>query len=364
MLRTVGGWIIVLVLLPWGQASAEEAIVGKMLGAGVHAYFAHDPARALECLNAAIEAGTHDPRAYYFRGLAQLRLGASDQAKEDFQIGAQLESTNTNTAFNVPRALERVQGADRLMLEQYRAQGRLMAAQLQEARDEDRYKKQRQDQQSLVQPVAPAIPVDKDPTAAFQSGPVGEPTPAAAPAAAPAEAPAEAPAAAAATPKAAEKAPAPVAKAAAPAKKPATPAKAPAATAKAAAPKAEADDPFATPAAAPAAKADDKPADADAMSAPADAMADQPAADGAKPAPAADDPFAAPATAKPAAAKPAAKAAEADDPFGAGDAGAAKPASKPAAKLPSLPAKKAADAADPFGGPAPSAPPAKPSNPF
>lgn len=416
LVRLVG----VVVLLLCAQARAEDAIVVKMLGSGLHAYFAHDPARAITYLTSAIEGGTQDPRAYYFRGLSYLQMGAEEQAKGDFLVGAQLESSNTNAFFNVPRSLERVQGGERMVLEQYRAEARITALQLAEARNRERYEKTRQEQgKALNQQVAPAIPVApeaNDPTAAFQSGPVREP---AAPAA---EAPAAEAAAAAEMP-AADAKPAETTEAPAAAEKPAEDAKPaeakdmPAAPTAPAAdmPAAPADDPFA----APAKPAEDKPAAekpaeekapaADMPAAPADdpfatpaKPAGKPAAD--KPAAPADDPFAAPAkpaekpaeekpaTDKPAEDKPAADTMDgsttekpADEAKPAADTmemssdqppaadskpaadepakPAAKGAAKPGAKLPNLPAKKA-DASDPFGGPAPAAPASKVTDPF
>jgi hypothetical protein len=97
-------------------------------GNGVHAYHEGDYQCSYDELTEVIEAGSNDPRAYFFRGLAALKLGRSDEAEADFQQGANLEADGTGGRI-VSRALERVQGCDRLKLEHYRAQARVAAVQ-------------------------------------------------------------------------------------------------------------------------------------------------------------------------------------------------------------------------------------------
>ncbi len=70
-----------IVLLVGGLASlfsvslfAQEAVLGQEYGAGVHAFFTGDYASAYEHLTTAIQGGSKDPRAFYFRGLACLKL--------------------------------------------------------------------------------------------------------------------------------------------------------------------------------------------------------------------------------------------------------------------------------------------------
>jgi mono/diheme cytochrome c family protein len=60
---------------------ADEPLgVAASYGAGVHAYYDGNYQTAYDALTAAIEAGTLDPRAYYFRGLTALKLGRLDEA--------------------------------------------------------------------------------------------------------------------------------------------------------------------------------------------------------------------------------------------------------------------------------------------
>ena len=106
----------------------EPVAVRTAIGDGMHAYHAGDYDRAYEALTNAIEAGTDDPRSYYFRGLAAVRLGRTSEAEADFTTGADRELANGSMR-RVSLSLERVQGSDRLTLERFRARARLGALQ-------------------------------------------------------------------------------------------------------------------------------------------------------------------------------------------------------------------------------------------
>ncbi|MGD0516201.1 MAG: hypothetical protein ABSA26_01580 [Thermoguttaceae bacterium] len=123
-----------LVLLVGGLASlwasssqAQETVLLQLYDKGVHEYFSGDYSKAFERLTAAIGAGSRDPRAFYFRGLAYLKLGRAPEAEMDFRKAAELESRDINKYYNVGRALERVQGTERKLLESYRVQARMAA---------------------------------------------------------------------------------------------------------------------------------------------------------------------------------------------------------------------------------------------
>lgn len=109
-------------------AGEEPGVVRDAIGGGIHAYHAGDFNRAYDDLTNAIEAGTSDPRSYYFRGLAALRLGRTSEADADFASGAEREATSGSIR-RVSLSLERVQGPDRLALERFRARARLGALQ-------------------------------------------------------------------------------------------------------------------------------------------------------------------------------------------------------------------------------------------
>jgi hypothetical protein len=109
-------------------AGEEPLAVRDAIGAGIHAYHAGDFHRAYDDLTNAIEAGTEDPRGYYFRGLAALRLGRTSEAEADFTAGADRE-LSTGGIRRVSLSLERVQGTERLTLERFRSRARLGALQ-------------------------------------------------------------------------------------------------------------------------------------------------------------------------------------------------------------------------------------------
>jgi hypothetical protein len=90
---------------------------------GVHAYFAGRYADADAFLLQAQANELNDPRPYYFRALTLLRLGRSAEAREEFGIAASFEAETPNR-YAVGTALQRVQGADRLLLEKYRRMAR------------------------------------------------------------------------------------------------------------------------------------------------------------------------------------------------------------------------------------------------
>lgn len=108
--------------------TSESRPVAAVYGQGVHAYFAGDYQRSYDDLSQAIAAGTQDPRAYYFRGLAAVRLGRLDEAEADFSSGADREMTQSGD-WPVGRSLERIQGGDRLRLERHRTRARVVALQ-------------------------------------------------------------------------------------------------------------------------------------------------------------------------------------------------------------------------------------------
>jgi len=126
--------------LPAPAIRAEEPLaVASSYGAGVHAYYDGDYQTAYDALTAAIEAGSLDPRAYYYRGLTSIKLGrADDEIEGDFAEGATRESAGRG-GLSVSRSLERVQGRDRLRLEKYRQRARVAAVQRDEAAIRQRY---------------------------------------------------------------------------------------------------------------------------------------------------------------------------------------------------------------------------------
>jgi hypothetical protein len=121
-------------------ARADEPLgVAASYGAGVHAYYDGNYQAAYDALTAAIEAGTLDPRAYYYRGLTSIKLGKiDDEINGDFAEGASRETMGRG-GMSISRSLERIQGRDRHRLEAYRQRARVAAVQRDEAAIRQRY---------------------------------------------------------------------------------------------------------------------------------------------------------------------------------------------------------------------------------
>jgi hypothetical protein len=108
-------------------AVGQEAGLTDLYGNGVHAYFAGQPQQALETLTQAIDAGSQDPRVFYYRGLVWLAMNSPQAAEEDFARGAALEAGDAGGLFRVDWALERIQGRTRMIIERHRTAARLEA---------------------------------------------------------------------------------------------------------------------------------------------------------------------------------------------------------------------------------------------
>ena len=109
------------------SAVAQDSVLAELYGHGVHAYYSAQYQQAHEYLTTAIDQGTRDPRAFYFRGLAYTRLGRPDEAKADFQKGSELETGGADRIYPVSHSLQRIQGATRITIERQRQQARLAA---------------------------------------------------------------------------------------------------------------------------------------------------------------------------------------------------------------------------------------------
>ena len=126
----------------WNGAAAlapAQQILDDLYGQGVHAFHDRDFATSVRWLSEAIEQGTRDPRAYYFRGLSHLRLGDDQAASADFAQGAELETSATDQFFPIAESLARVQGNARVQIESARREARRIAKERLAARERARY---------------------------------------------------------------------------------------------------------------------------------------------------------------------------------------------------------------------------------
>jgi tetratricopeptide (TPR) repeat protein len=153
---------------------AQDVVLGQKYGLGVHAYFAGDYVKAYEQLIAAIDGGSKDPRAFYFRGLAYLKLGRTQEANLDFQKGAELESRDFNKFYNVAKSLERVQGAPRVALENFRIEARLAVLEEAERMRKARYEAIQREEQRVLRDQAQVPPPLPEATKGAEATPAAD----------------------------------------------------------------------------------------------------------------------------------------------------------------------------------------------
>src|SRR3954464_4792366 len=119
--RTLGTISLCLLVSP---LFAQEPRPAKLYEQGVNAYFDGRACQADTFLSEAIQSNSQDPRAYYFRALSLLREGRVAEARGDMLVGAKLEAQSPQHQV-IGAALERIQGSERLMLEEFRRNARL-----------------------------------------------------------------------------------------------------------------------------------------------------------------------------------------------------------------------------------------------
>jgi hypothetical protein len=128
----LGGLTLLAVLLGSAAALCPTSVTGApaldtLYGTGVHQFFRGDAHDSIQTLSDCIDAGSRDPRVYYFRGLALAGAGRSDEAEADFAEAARIEAAGTG-AWDVGRALERIQGPRRHRIERHRLAARVALA--------------------------------------------------------------------------------------------------------------------------------------------------------------------------------------------------------------------------------------------
>src|SRR5205085_2513414 len=161
---------------------------------GVHAFFAGNIRGSFDALNTAIQSGSRDPRAFYYRGLVLNRLGRPNEATDDFRKGSQLELLG-GEPYPVGKSLERIQGPERIMLEAHRRAARLAIHNTQAAQERVRYEEAKRAENEVLRggyralPPPPAVRSGTDSTDPF-AAPPPPPAPLPAPAATPAPIPA------------------------------------------------------------------------------------------------------------------------------------------------------------------------------
>ncbi len=113
--------LVFLVSSVFSIGNPAEPSPADQLAVAVESWHVGDLNGAQGLLTQIIEAGTRDPRAYYYRALLSEQLGTDSE--QDLRAAAKLEAETTSSRL-VNRALENVQGATRAKIEKYRAEAR------------------------------------------------------------------------------------------------------------------------------------------------------------------------------------------------------------------------------------------------
>ncbi|MFP6588759.1 MAG: hypothetical protein VB814_14000, partial [Pirellulaceae bacterium] len=148
-------------------AVAQDAQHRVLYGQGVHAYYNGDYESAVRYLTASISKKTADPRSYYFRGLANAKLGNDEASLADLKKGAAIEALDNRGVYQISTALQRIQGQPRLQIEKLRKQARLDLAAAEKVRLQARYEQQQSDEAAVLRKpaqTAPSIPADAETT--------------------------------------------------------------------------------------------------------------------------------------------------------------------------------------------------------
>jgi hypothetical protein len=146
---------------------AQDAQHRVLYGQGVHAYYNGDYESAIRYLTATISKNTDDPRSYYFRGLANAKLGNDEASLADLKKGAAVEALDDRGVYQISTALQRIQGQPRLQIEKLRKQARLDLAAAEKMRLQARYEQQQSDEATVLRKptqTAPSIPADAETT--------------------------------------------------------------------------------------------------------------------------------------------------------------------------------------------------------
>ena len=136
-------------------ASAQDAVLEELYGSGVHEFFSGNYAQSIADLTTAASGGSRDPRVYYFRAMAYLRMGDAQNSQADMEKGSAMECADVNQFYPVSKSLERVQGSGRLALERHRTKARAEIHMREERRNAARYEQQRRAEAEVLR-AAPA----------------------------------------------------------------------------------------------------------------------------------------------------------------------------------------------------------------
>jgi len=102
----------------------EDGEPSQHYGHGMHTFWAGNYVLAAQDFTNAITLAPNNPLYWYMRAITRRRMGDDKAAKHDVLLGAAAErrmcSRSLESGAEISRQLRRVQGADRLWLEEYR----------------------------------------------------------------------------------------------------------------------------------------------------------------------------------------------------------------------------------------------------
>lgn len=128
----MSGSVLVFGMLMCVPSFAQDHYVNRLYGQGVHAFHRGDYGTAQRLLDESINAGSKDPRAYYYRAFTKARTGGGlDQSDISTGAGFEVDGYNGN---DIGRSLERVQGSQRVEFERARTRAKLAATRALRAR--------------------------------------------------------------------------------------------------------------------------------------------------------------------------------------------------------------------------------------
>jgi len=185
MNRLVQAFVCLPILAACTTFAQAQNVLDELYGSGVHAFFSGNMGLATERFTEAVNAGSQDPRVYYFRGLSQIDSmgGSMASGTSDFEKGAQLEALQGKRAMDVAKALQRIQGPVRMEIERVRTQARLASKTKQFELMRQRYEAAAAGGVMPTIPAAPGSPLGPNPTDPFNGdGALANGTPEAMPA--------------------------------------------------------------------------------------------------------------------------------------------------------------------------------------
>lgn len=126
MSKLIGSFLSLVLLFGGAVLSADETAgdAGAFYSRGSNLFFSDDYAAAAEQFDGAMALSPDNPVYFYYRGLCDLRQGDSDSASGWFFLAAEKEQTPAGRLIDVGANLRRIQGSDRMMIEEIRRQAR------------------------------------------------------------------------------------------------------------------------------------------------------------------------------------------------------------------------------------------------